>query len=469
MKQALLQRLRSAVGASHVLTEPQDMGGYVADWRGRYRGTPLCVVRPASVEEVASVVEACSAHGVAMVPQGGNTGLCGGAAPDVSGTQVVIALQRMNRVRSVDGGNQTLVAEAGCTLAQVQSAAEAAGCLFPLSLASEGSCQIGGNLSTNAGGVHVLRYGNMRDQVLGVEVVLADGRMWNGLRQLRKDNTGYDLKQLFVGAEGTLGVVTAVALKLQSPLRSRAVAWLSLPSVEVGVALLERLRDSFGARLVAFELVSETALSLVLKHMPGSKRPVAAGESWNALVELADSMPGVDLQAALEVAFPDLLERGVVTDGIVAQSQAQADTLWQLRENISEAQKVEGISIKHDISVPVSRIPEFLAEAEARLVAAFGQLRVVAFGHMGDGNLHYNLSRPGGLENEAFIAQTPLANRIVHDLVDELGGSISAEHGIGQLKREELCRYKSAVELELMRAIKKVFDPKGLLNPGKIL
>ena len=374
----------------------------------------------------------------------------------------------MNRIRAVDVANNTMTVEAGCVLQTIQDAACEVDRLFPLSLAAEGSCQIGGNLSTNAGGVQVLRYGNARELVLGLEVVLPSGEVWNGLRGLRKDNTGYDLKQLFVGAEGTLGIITAAVIKLFPLPRARVTAWLAIESPQVAVQVLNSLQSAFGSALTACELVSDISLGMVLKNIRGAQPPLSPSP-WYLLVEL--SGPGEDavLRETLEIFLADAFEKGAIADAVLAQNGEQAARLWDLRERISEAQKIEGFSIKHDISVPVSRLGEFIERADAALLAAYPGIRIVTFGHVGDGNLHYNQSKPEASENTAFIAATPAVNRIVHDIVHELGGSISAEHGIGQLKRSELQHYKSSVELEMMRAIKRVFDPKGLMNPGKVL
>lgn len=461
-----LNRLRAIVGPANVLTDACDVAPYATDWRGRYSGRPLAVVRPGSTQEVAAAVAACAETNVAIVPQGGNTGLCGGATPTEG--EVVVSLTRLNRVRAIDTANNALTVEAGCTLAAVQEAAAAADRLFPLSLAAEGTATIGGNLATNAGGVQVLRYGNARELCLGLEVVLPDGRVWNGLRGLRKDNTGYDLKHLFIGAEGTLGLITAAVLKLYSRPRSVATAWAAVPTPQAAVALLTRLRGSIGGRVTAFELIARPALELVLQHIPGSHDPLPGGAPWQVLIELSDTMES-DLDAALQEVLAAAVEVGETIDAVLARNLAQARALWALRENISEAQKIEGISIKHDISLPVSRIPEFIARSDAALAAAFPGVRIVCFGHLGDGNLHYNQSKPAAQDNTDFIAQTPAVNRLVHDLVHELGGSISAEHGLGQLKREEILRYKSPVEIELMRAVKRALDPRGLMNPGKVL
>jgi FAD/FMN-containing dehydrogenase len=456
------------IGASRVLVAADDVAPFCTDWRGRYSGNALCVALPGSTEEVAAVVRACVAAGVAVVPQGGNTGLCGGATPTRG--EVVVSLRRMNRIRAIDADNNSITVEAGCTLHAVQEAAREADRLFPLSLAAEGSATIGGNLSTNAGGVQVLRYGNARELTLGLEVVLADGRIWNGLRALRKDNTGYDLKHLFIGAEGTLGLITAATLKLFPRPRTHATAWVAVPDPASAVRLLGRLRDAAGDNVTAFEIVARPALELVLRHIPNARDPLLGKPAWQVLIELGGSSDmGGDLSATLERALEAAAEDGIVNDAVLAASEAQTAALWALRENVSEAQKIEGISIKHDIAVPVSRIAEFIARADAALRAAFPEVRIICFGHIGDGNLHYNQSRSDAQSNDEFIAQTGAVNRIVHDLVHGLGGSISAEHGLGQLKREEVLRYKSQTEMDLMRAVKQALDPRGLMNPGKLL
>ncbi|NHC05411.1 FAD-binding oxidoreductase [Azonexus fungiphilus] len=460
--QALLDTLRQLLGADQVLVDAAATAPFLTDWRGRYRGAALCVVRPGNAEEVAAVVRACYAAAVPVVPQGGNTSLCGAATPDSSGRAVVVSLGRLNRILTVDPQNNTISVEAGCTLAAVQDAARAVDRLFPLALASEGTCQIGGNLSTNAGGVQVLRYGNMRELTLGLQAVLPDGELWDGLRGLRKDNTGYDLKQLFIGAEGTLGVITAAVLKLFPLPRTQTTCWLNVASPDLAVDLLNRAKTAFDAQLTAFELVSEVALGLVLRHIPGSTRPAAASP-WYVLAEFSDADP-----AAVECWLGEQVESGRVGDGTIAASEAQARRLWALREAISEAQKIEGVSIKHDVAVPVSAIGEFLARADAALAAAFPGIRVVTFGHVGDGNLHYNLSKSDAADNAAFLASQPAVNRIVHDTVHALRGTISAEHGIGQLKREEILRYKPAVEIALMRTLRRAIDPRGLMNPGAL-
>lgn len=470
---AIDETLAAIVGKAQVLSAAADMAPYLSDWRGRYQGDALCVVRPGSTDEVARVVACCGLAGVAVVPQGGNTGLVGGATPLGPAAcprgEVVVSLARLKKIRALDLDNNTITVEAGCILQQVQEAAAAAGRLFPLSLGAEGSATIGGNLSTNAGGVQVLRYGNMRELTLGLEVVLADGRIWNGLRSLRKDNTGYDLKHLFIGAEGTLGLITCAVLKLFPKPRACATAWVAVRDPAVAVALLGRLRERCGERVSAFEIIGSSALELAKKHIPDSRDPLADSHAWQVLVELTDTLEGFDLNAALETILAAEIEAGRVEDAAIAQSEAQAAALWQLRENISFAQKIEGVSIKHDISVPVSRIAEFIERADEALKRRFPGVRIVCFGHIGDGNLHYNLSKPAAQANADFIDQTGAVNLIVHDLVHELSGSISAEHGLGQLKRGEILRYKSAVEMDLMRALKQVLDPAGVMNPGKVL
>ena len=467
---AFLDTLRDIVGLPHCLTADADKAPYLTDWRGRYTGRAQAVVLPADTQQVVAVIRACAAANCPVVPQGGNTGLCGGATPLAEGEPaIVLNLSRLRRIREVDALNNAITVEAGVPLAAVQAAAEEVDRLFPLSLASEGSCEVGGFISTNAGGVQVLRYGNTRELVLGLEVVLPDGRIWNGLRALRKDNTGYDLKQLFIGAEGTLGVVTAATLKLFARPRSAVTAWLAVAEPAAAVALLGRLRGAAGDRVTAFELISRPSLELVLQHIPGARDPLAKPHPWYVLVELTDTRFEAGLVELLETELEAAIGEGAVLDGVVAATSRQADALWTLRENISEAQKREGVSIKHDISVPISAIPVFIQEAAERLESAYPGVRIVCFGHLGDGNLHYNQSRPQQGENDAFIARTAEVNRIVHDLVRDSGGSISAEHGIGQLKRDILPFYKSEIELDLMRRIKRSFDPHGLMNPGKVL
>lgn len=466
---ALLSELRAIVGELAVIDDHVAAAPYLVDWRERYSGAALAIVKPATTDQVSRVVAICARERVPLVPQGGNTGLAGGATPLGDGRDIVLSMSRLNRVRDLDPANNTITVEAGCILQRVKEAAQAADRLFPLSLASQGSCEIGGNLATNAGGVHVLRYGNMRDLVLGLEVVLHDGRIWNGLRALRKDNSGYDLKQLFIGAEGTLGVITAAVLKLFPKPRISVVCWVAIERVVDAVELFSLLRARFGERISAFEIVGIAALELVLRHIPAARNPLSIAAPWYGLVEVTDTFDGYDLASVVEGELSNAASKNLIRDAAVARSDAQANALWGLRENISEAQKIEGVSIKHDISVPVSRVPAFIERANDALRREIPDLRIVAFGHLGDGNLHYNLSKPESADNATFISQTGRVNRIVHDLVGELGGSISAEHGIGQLKREEITRYKSVLEIELMKTVKSALDPAGLFNRGKLV
>ena len=463
-----LERMARVVGAAHVLTTASEVAPYTVDWRGRYHGSACAVVRPASTAEVAAVVTLCAGARVPIVPQGGNTGMCGAATPDESGREVVLSLGRLRSIRAVDQANATITVEAGVTLAEVQQAAADAELLFPLSLASEGSCTIGGNLSTNAGGTAVLRYGNTRDLVLGVEVVLADGRVLDALRGLRKDNTGYDLKQLFIGSEGTLGIVTAAVLKLFALPRTRVTALAATPTVGNAVEFLRATKRALGDRVVGFELISGPALRLSRKHHPTLPDPLP-DHDWYVLLQVDDSAADSPLAAQVEDAFAQAIQTGTIVDATIAQSQEQADRLWALRENISEAQRRDGPNIKHDISLPISAIPVFVDDCGSALLTAFPDSRLVVFGHLGDGNLHFNFAAPAGVAAEAFLGNTAAVNRIVHDRVVAAGGSISAEHGIGQLKRDELVHYKAPLEIELMRRIKATLDPAALLNPGKVL
>jgi len=465
----ILESIRSIVGAAGLISSPEETAQYATDWRKRYRGSAMAVVKPASTAEVAAVVRACHESRTGVVPQGGNTGLCGAATPDSSGSQIVLNLSRMNRVRAIDAHNNTMTAEAGCVLGNLQKAAEEAGRLFPLSLASEGSCEIGGNLSTNAGGTGVLRYGNTRELVLGLEVVLPSGEIWDGLRGLRKDNTGYDLKQLFVGAEGTLGVITAAVLKLFPLPRSRATVVAALQDPDRALDLLMRTLEACGERLTGFELFSDFCLSLVLKHFPDASAPFARRFPQYVLMELSDTRPGDAVASLAEGVLGAALEDGDILDAAIAQSNAQAKAFWKLRELISEAQAHEGPNVKHDVSIPISGIPDFIRATDAELARAHPGVRMVTFGHVGDGNVHYNVSAPEGIAPDVFVRQTAAINLIVHDSVARFRGSISAEHGLGQSKRDEIRRYKSPLELELMRKIKSALDPHGIMNPGKVL
>lgn len=462
----LIARLGEAIGAPHVLTDPHDLASYSVDWRGAYRGTPLAVVRPGSTAEVSEVVRLAHDSGVAIVPQGGNTGMCGGAVPSDDGSQLVLSLNRMRAIRSLDADSATITAEAGVVLQELQSAAESVGMLFPVSLAAEGSCTVGGNISTNAGGTAVLRYGMMRAQVLGLEVVLPDGRVWDGLRSLRKDNTGLDLKQLFIGAEGTLGVVTAAVLAMQPATPSRATAWVSLPSVSAAASLLSVLREHAGDWLSTWELVSRPALDLVVAH--GVPDPLTSEADWFGLVELAGPA-GADVGSALEDALSAAVEADLVLDAAIAGSPSQRTGLWSLRERVSEAQESLGPTIKHDVSVAISSLDDLVSRLAPALEAALPGVRPVIYGHVGDGNLHYNLSRPASLDPDEFLAHAAQLSTLVHDATVALGGSISAEHGLGSGKAATAASYKSDVEVDLMRAVKQALDPAGLMNPGKVL
>ncbi len=464
----LRAQLRAIVGAAGLL-EADAAEPYLRDHRSLYHGRALAVVRPASTAEVARILALCHAAHVAVVPQGGNTSYCGGATPDASGEQLVLALARLNRIRAVDAANDTLTAEAGCLLAQVQAAADAAERFFPLSLGSQGSCQIGGNLSTNAGGTSVLRYGMMRDLVLGLEVVLADGRILETLSGLRKDNTGYDIKGLFLGAEGTLGVITAATVKLFPKIRTYATAFAAVPEIEAAVRLLARLRAASSDRLSSFELIPRAALELALRHIPQARDPLGSACPWYVLCELSSARAADDLEGLLSESLSAAAAAGEVADAALARSERERAALWTLRDNIPEAQRREGASLKHDISVPVGRLAEFVAAAGTWLAAHVPEGRLIAYGHAGDGNLHFNLSCRPGADAAAFLARAGEVRRAVHDLVREFDGSFSAEHGIGQLKVGELERYTSPVELSLMRAVKHAFDPRGIMNPGKVL
>ena len=470
---ALLESLRRSVGRDHVLTEG-DLSAYLNDWRKRSQGRALAVVRPGSALEVAEVVKACAAAGVSIVPQGGNTGLVVGSTPDASGTQIVLNLQRMHAVRQIDQANLSLTAEAGCILQNVQQAAADVGLLFPLSLAAEGSCSIGGNLATNAGGTQVVRYGNARDLCLGLEVVTAQGEIWNGLSGLRKDNTGYDLRDLFVGSEGTLGIITAATFKLFPAPAARLTAWAALPTLDAAVQLLSLAHQHLGASLTGFEVMGRFALSLVARHFPQQRVPFMTSPSeapaWAVLLESSDHESEAHARMQLERLLAIAFEQQVVSDAVVAESLAQARALWHIRESIPLAQPLEGLNIKHDISIPVSSIPRFVQATDALLEQRIAGVRLVNFGHLGDGNLHYNVQAPLGLEPAAFLREhEEVVNDIVFSSVMQFGGSISAEHGIGSLKIEHLEQHKSPVALALMRSIKQALDPHNIMNPGRVL
>ena len=465
----LPERLRALLGADVVLTEPADCAPFIVDHLGRCQGRALAVVQPRSLAQVAELLALCEAERIGVVPHGGNTSYCGGAIPDASGRQLVLSLRRLNRIRNIDADNYSLVAEAGCVLAQVQAAADAAGRFFPLSIGSQGSCQIGGNLSTNAGGVNVLRYGMTRDLVLGLEVVLPGGRVLDGLTTLRKDNTGYDIKSLFLGAEGTLGVITAASFKLFPQIRARATALVAIPEVRAAVKLLGELRAASGDRVSSFELIPRVGIELTTRHIPGVSDPLATPYPWYVLCELSSSRAAEPLDAVLEEALGAALGNGTVLDAALVRSERERAALWKLRETIPEAQRHEGASLKHDISLPVAALPDFVARAASWVAAQVPEGRLVAYGHVGDGNLHFNISQLPSQERERFLARAPEVRRAIHDMVREFGGSFSAEHGVGQFKVEELERYASSVELELMHAVKRAFDPHGIMNPGKVL
>ena len=469
----LITRLRSLCGASNVLTHEDpgaDLSAWEQDWRKRSHGRALAVVRPGSTAEVAAVVKACAETGTSIVPQGGNTGLVVGSVPDDSGTQVVLSLTRMNAVRALDPDNLTMTVEAGCILQNLQDVAEKAGFLFPLSLAAEGSCTIGGNLGTNAGGTQVLRFGNARDLCLGLEVVTADGEVWHGLTGLRKDNTGYDLRHLMIGSEGTLGIITAATMKLYPLPAAQLTAWAAVPSMEAAVQLLGLAHARLGPGLTGFEVMGQFALSLVDKHYPQQRVPLFRQTPWCVLLENSDSENEAHARDQFEALLEAAMEAGCVTDAVVAENIAQARALWHIRESIPLAQAEEGLNIKHDISIPVSRIPAFVAETDALLEREIPGVRLVDFGHLGDGNLHYNVQAPEGGDNRAFLRDWEAqVNTLVFDQVHKFRGSISAEHGVGELKAHKLPRYKDATALAMMRAIKQALDPHNLLNPGKVL
>jgi FAD/FMN-containing dehydrogenase len=473
----LINSLRDAVGATHVLTHEDpatDLSAWEQDWRKRTQGLALAVVRPGSTREVAAVVRACAAAGTSIVPQGGNTGLVVGSVPDGSGSQVVLSLTRLNAVRALDAANLTLTAEAGCILQNLQETAEKAGFLFPLSLAAQGSCTIGGNLATNAGGTQVVRYGNTRDLCLGLEVVTAQGEIWNGLSGLRKDNTGYDLRNLFIGSEGTLGIITAATMKLYPLPAAQLTAWAAVPTLDAAVALLGLAHRHLGAGLTGFEVMGQFALSLVDRHFKQLRVPLWDTTPYCVLLENSDSESEAHARAQFERLLEEALEQGVVSDAVVAESLAQAQQLWHIRESISLAQSEEGLNIKHDISIPVSSIPVFCTETDALLQREIPGVRLVNFGHLGDGNLHYNVQAPAtGVyagNPQAFLReQEDRVNTLVFDQVKRFEGSISAEHGVGSLKAAKLPHYKEPVALALMHRLKQALDPQNLMNPGRVL
>ncbi|QQP87824.1 FAD-binding oxidoreductase [Skermanella sp. TT6] len=466
---AFLDRLRSIVGPAGHIDAPGDMEPYVAEWRGRYRGTTPLVLRPATTRELSEVVKACWEAGVPIVPQGGNTSLVGGSIPSQDGSEVLVSLSRLNRVREIDPLNYTVTVEAGCVLQAIQEAAAEVDRLFPLSLGAEGTCQIGGNISSNAGGTMTLRYGNMRDLVLGLEVVMPDGQVWDGMRRLRKNNTGYDLKHLFIGAEGTLGIVTAAVLKLFPRPKQVETGFLAVRDPDAAIELLASLRSASGDSLSAFELMPRIAIDFALKHVAGTVDPLEESHPWYVLLEFATGSGGEAFRDTIEATLGEAMEAGLVMDAVLASSESQAKQLWFIREAIVEAQKYAGGSIKHDISIPVSCVGTFIREATEAVERTIPGARPVPFGHVGDGNIHFNVTQPEGADTESYLAQWDKLNTVVHDIVLGMDGSISAEHGIGTFKRDELKRVKSPVELELMRKVKAALDPKGLMNPGKVL
>ncbi|MGH8187683.1 MAG: FAD-binding oxidoreductase, partial [Steroidobacteraceae bacterium] len=466
---ALLDRLRDIVGASGYLEQRSDIEPYLVDHRKLYRGQTPLVLRPDSTAQVSAILALCNEAGVGVVPVGGNTSYCGGATPSADGSQIVLSLARMRRIRAIDPANFTLIAEAGCVLAEIQAAAAAADRLFPMSLGSEGSCQLGGNLSTNAGGTAVLRYGMMRDLVLGLEVVLPDGSVLDGLKPLRKDNTGYDLRDLFIGAEGTLGIITAAACKLFSRPASMLTAFCGVADPQAAVTLLSRLRSFTGDAVTTFELIPRLALELVTRHVDSTSDPLDRAHPWYVLLEIGMGRHDTGLRESIETELAAAMEAGEIADAAVAESEAQREMFWRLRETIPEAQRREGASIKHDISVTTSELPRFNVEGSALIAGIVPNGRMVAYGHLGDGNLHFNVSAPLADAGGEFLQLAPRINTAVHDLVAKYGGSFSAEHGIGQLKRGELLKYKQPVAIALMRSIKAAIDPKGIMNPGKVL
>ena len=466
--EAAIEHIKAVVGSRGWIADARETEPYLVEARGLYRGATRLVVRPASTAEVAAVVQICAEAKLPIVPQGGNTGLVGGGVPPEDGHNIVLALGRMNRIRALDPVNFTMTVEAGCILADLQQAAAEADRLFPLSLGAEGSCQIGGNLSTNAGGIAVLRYGNTRELTLGLEVVLADGRVWDGLRGLRKDNTGYDLKQLFVGGEGTLGIITAAIVKLFPKPRAVETAFLGLGRIEDAMSLFARARAATADQLTAFELIPRAGLDLARRHIPGTVDPLDAPHPWYLLLEMSSSEAESGIRGLLERLLGAALEEGLVADGVIAESGAQAKELWRIREAIVEAQLYSG-SIKHDVAVPVSRVAEFITRASEAVCERLPGIRPIAFGHVGDGNIHFNLTQPDGMDRAVYLARWQEFNEIVHGVVRDLHGSISAEHGVGTMKRDEITHYKAPIEIELMRRVKRALDPDNIMNPGKVV
>jgi FAD/FMN-containing dehydrogenase len=461
-----LDSLRT-VFAGRLLYEANDIAPFLTDWRGKWTGAAFAVAQPASTAEVAAIVKWCAAHSVPIVPQGGNTSMCGSATPDTRGNALVLSLARMNTIRATDTANNTMTVEAGCILQALQEHAREHNRLFPLSLSAQGSCMIGGNLSTNAGGVQVLQYGNARELCLGLEVVTPQGEIWDGLRGLRKDNTGYDLRDLYIGAEGTLGIITAATLKLFPLPAAQINAWVNVDSLDAALKLLALAQQRLGPKLTAFEVMSEHCWGLLFENFPMLQPPLAERVPWSILMELSDLQSEASATQSLQTVLEEALSAALISDAAVSQNVAQFRQFWSLREHMSEAQSKAGKNIKHDISIPISRIPEFVRDTDAAILSAYPDARMIVFGHLGDGNLHYNVSPRRGQRGETFSELEAPINRITHDAVAAFGGSVSAEHGLGVLRRAEAARYKSAVELGLMRSIKNALDPQGIMNPGK--
>lgn len=465
----VVERLKAVVGPPGVIEDAADIAPYCRSWRDDWQGDVPVVLRPKSTAEVAALVKICAETGTRIVPQGGNTGLTGASQPHAGRTEVIISTARMKEVRNIDLANETMTVEAGVVLQEIQNIAASNNRLFPLSLGAEGSCQIGGNISTNAGGTQVIRYGNTRNLVLGLEVVLPDGRIWDGLRGLRKDNTGYDLKQLYIGGEGTLGIITAAVLRMFPKPSATATAWLAVSSPSAAVELLSLMKERLGDQISAFELLQRSIIEFLIAGVPGHSEPLAEPHDWYVLVEVSGQGAPGSLDDPFAEALSEAMARLLVIDAVIATSGAQSKRFWKMREDLAEAQKVAGIGIKHDVSVPVSRVAEFIERGDRALAAAYPGIRHCAFGHVGDGNLHYNPMAPLTWEGKRFAGERERINRIVHDLVVELGGSISAEHGIGRLRLDENEHYKSPVELDLMRTIKRALDPANIMNPGKTI
>lgn len=465
----LIAQFTAIVGASHAVRDQAELAPRLVENRGLYQGTSPLLLKPSSTGEVAEIIKLASKTGTAIVPQTGNTGLVGGQTPRAGASDIILSLERMNKVREIDAVANVIVADAGCILEDIHTAADSVNRMFPLTLASQGSCRIGGNLATNAGGTAVLAYGNMRQLCLGLEVVLPTGEIWNGLRKLKKDNTGYDLRDLFIGSEGTLGVITAAVLKLFPKPLGHQVAFVGLASPDAALTLFEKATSLCGSALTGFELMPRLGVEFTTKHIPGVRDPLARPHAWYVLIDISTSDSSDAADAMMQVLLEQGLESGIVEDAVIATSDAQRQAIWHMRESMSEAQRPEGGSIKHDVSVPVSSIPEFMAAAETAVLQVIPDARICAFGHMGDGNIHYNISQPVGADKAEFIGRWREVNTVVHQLVLSYGGSISAEHGIGQLKRDELAHIRDGIEIDLMRRIKSAFDPAGIMNPGKVI